>query len=334
MRPALTLTDLAAETVADAAGKLIARQLATWRLAADHFAAIERVRVKQLDVDGFTYRVQFNPARLTSATAKVDAASIAKRPCFLCEAQLPPEQLGLELCDGFWLLVNPYPILSPHFTIPLRAHVAQDLRAWVPALLRIARLLGGEYALLYNGAQCGASAPDHLHFQAAGMAAMPIFSALAHMQATHGISLSEGLTAVQPPRRPFFVLEGPDAGQIETHFARCLRALMPSTDCDPLRLEQPGHDEPLINVVCHFAGEGWRVILLPRRVHRPRCYFAAEPERLLISPGSLDLVGVCVTPRESDFDRITPDDLRGVLDEVCPDAHSFQRTCERIREDR
>ncbi len=140
--------------------EFISRQLAIWPEVAARFEALNQVETKT--VGG--YRVQFNPARAVSTAAKVDAASIAARPCFLCAENRPKEQLSIPWED-LEILINPFPIFPGHLTIAACEHIPQSMLGRAAQMRRLSRELHG-YTVFFNGAHCGASAPDHMHFQA------------------------------------------------------------------------------------------------------------------------------------------------------------------------
>lgn len=152
---------------------LLTGQLASWETARNNYAALSGVRVKELNVNGIPYKVQFNPARIVSSGAKVDAKSIQERKCFLCPANLPPVQKGIPFGGHYHILVNPFPIFPRHLTIPELAHTPQRIASRFTDMLELAEALT-EYTIFYNGPRCGASAPDHAHFQAGNKGFMPI----------------------------------------------------------------------------------------------------------------------------------------------------------------
>lgn len=152
---------------------LLTGQLASWETARNNYAALSGVRVKELNVNGILYKVQFNPARIVSSGAKVDAKSILERKCFLCPANLPPVQKGIPFGGHYNILVNPFPIFPRHLTVPELAHTPQRIATRFTDMLELAEALT-DYTIFYNGPKCGASAPDHAHFQAGNKGFMPI----------------------------------------------------------------------------------------------------------------------------------------------------------------
>src|SRR5215813_8446508 len=155
---------------------LAEQQLTTWPMLRDAVAGLARVEYKRLRVRGSEVLAQFNPQRIVSTAAKVDAAAIKQRPCFLCAENLPPEERGIAFGADFVALYNPFPVLPRHLVITSRQHIPQTIDGNFGTLLDLALDLGDEFFALYNGAACGASAPDHLHFQACERKLPPIIS--------------------------------------------------------------------------------------------------------------------------------------------------------------
>jgi hypothetical protein len=300
-------------TILQQTNQLFDQQTRDWPAARDGFAALRDVRTRTLDVEGLSFRLQFNPRRIVSSGAKVDAASIAQRKCFLCAENRPADQQGVAFEDRWTILVNPFPILPRHFTIPDNRHVPQALTGAVGSMLRLARALGPDLFIFYNGPKCGASAPDHLHFQAGNSGFLPIEREIEVLRAWAGRRVQVGraqLWSIASPLRPLIVVESHD----EADATRVVEQLLDA--------KQP--EEPLVNVLCWWLGDRWRIVLIPRAKHRPDCYFAEGDAKVLISPASVDLAGVCVTPVERDFDRITGPMLAGILREVCPKPDALQ----------
>lgn len=293
--------------------ELLAGQLAKWPTAHDNYAALADVRVKSLDVDGIPYKVQFNPARIVSSGAKVDAKSIRERRCFLCAANRPPQQEGLPFAGHYEILVNPFPIFPRHLTIPDTAHVPQRIASLLDDMLALARELP-DYTVFYNGPRCGASAPDHAHFQAGNRGFMPIEDTWRDLKggvvATCGGSTLYWLN--DAPRNTL-VIDAGDAAEARTLFRAVYNAL-PIPD---------GEDEPMLNLLAYHEAGRWTVIVFPRRKHRPACYTAEGDARLLSSPASVDLGGVFIMPLQADFEKITAGDIRQILSEVCLTDEAF-----------
>lgn len=287
--------------------ELLAGQLATWQTAHDNYAALDGVRVKSLDVDGIPYKVQFNPARIVSSGAKVDAKSIRERRCFLCAANRPPQQKGLPFAGHYEILVNPFPIFPRHLTIPDTEHVPQRIASRLGDMLELARELP-DYTVFYNGPRCGASAPDHAHFQAGNRGFMPIEATWRGL--TGGVVATCGgsvLYWLADAPRNTLVIDAAGKAEAEALFRAVYHAL-------PV---PEGDDEPMMNVLAYCEAGRWIVIVFPRRKHRPACYTAEGDARLLSSPASVDLGGVFIMPLQPDFEKITAGDIRQILGEVC-----------------
>lgn len=301
---------------------LLTRQLASWETAHNNYAALSGVQVKELNVNGIPYKVQFNPARIVSSGAKVDARSIKERKCFLCPANLPPEQEGIPFGGHYLILVNPFPIFPRHLTIPEEAHVDQRIASRFGDMLDLARQLT-DYTIFYNGPRCGASAPDHAHFQAGNKGFMPIEQdwrrQIAGKIADYGQAT---LCYLNDAPRATLVIESPERETAVRLFDIVYRSLD----------VKPGEEEPMMNVLTLFENGKWIVFIFPRAKHRPACYTAEGEDNLLSSPASVDLGGVFITPVEKDFRKITAEDVAQILSEVCLSPADFHRIRQRIRE--
>lgn len=288
----------------------LSSQLAVWPMAADNFKALENVKVKELDVDGMKIKVQFNPARIVSSSAKVDAKSLKERKCFLCPENRPAVQTGIDWGkDGkYIILINPFPIFPRHLTIPDKSHVDQLVVDRIEDMMDLASELD-EYTVFYNGPKCGASAPDHMHFQAGNSDFLTIAEALE--DAEHKTVLeAEGkasLSLVDSLPLKVFVVDATDhkAG------AELFRKLY-----DALPVPE-GEKEPMMNILCYSTPAGVRLVVIPRKRHRPSFYGMETDEQMLISPASVDMGGVFITPLEKDYHRVDADVIRKIFDELC-----------------
>jgi glycosyltransferase involved in cell wall biosynthesis len=312
----LPLDSLGAATLGAAAAELLRRQRIDWPLAGENYAALGKVRLREVEVDGLIFRLQFNPARMVSSGAKVDAATVAARPCFLCEQNLPPQQSAIPFCDRYRILVNPFPILPAHFTVPSRAHAPQAIRDCFADLCELTtRLAPAGLFAFYNGPKCGASAPDHLHFQAGNVGALPIEDEADDLVARHGERIDDATTVVAAPLRPFVLIETDTPAQARAAFGRIYSRLNGGNIANA--------DEPMMNVLAYAPKGRLRVFVIPRAKHRPAFFSADGDGRILLSPGAIDMGGLCVCPVVRDFDRITADQLRQMLAEVCPPAQEL-----------
>jgi ATP adenylyltransferase/5',5'''-P-1,P-4-tetraphosphate phosphorylase II len=293
------------------------QQNKSWQLSADNYRGLTKVGEREFLIDGYQIRVQFNPERMRSSNASVDQNSIAARKCFLCTENRPAEQNKLDLGNNFLLLVNPFPIFHQHFTIPSVRHTPQLLTGSLEAMFEIARQMKG-YTLFYNGPESGASAPDHLHFQAGENGFMPVESEFEWMKqkSEHILFQSDKLTiwAFDDYLRKMISIETNNLGEGVIAIGNLLNRF---------REIQPEKIEPMINLLCYFRDGKWILHLFPRKLHRPRQFFEKGSHRLLISPASVDFGGVFITPRREDFDKITANDITDIFHQVSLDDEAF-----------
>ncbi|MBE0678281.1 MAG: DUF4922 domain-containing protein [Bacteroidales bacterium] len=301
---------------------LFESQFREWSLARDNYRQLDEVRVRKVSFNGFDIAVQYNPGRITSSAAKVDARSIEARPCFLCERNRPPEQRGIGFGGRYILLINPFPIFRRHLTIVSLSHTPQRISGNFPDMLDMAEALPG-YVIFYNGPQCGASAPDHLHFQAGNRGFLPVEQDFSNPQLCTKEAAAGGteLWLWHNYGRGMMTLAGSDKEVIADIFSQFYERFAPG---------QPERPEPMLNILAYHTGEKWIVHIIPRKVHRPACYFAGGDEQILLSPASVDLGGVFITPREVDFQKITAADIAGILEEVCLDEAELKTLTENL----
>uniref|UniRef100_UPI003216E619 DUF4922 domain-containing protein n=1 Tax=uncultured Draconibacterium sp. TaxID=1573823 RepID=UPI003216E619 len=295
--------------------ELLIAQKTEWELAGKNFTGLANVQLREFAYDGFTIKVQFNPGRIVSSAAKVDQKSIEKRPCFLCETNRPKEQRGVAL-ENYQILVNPFPIFPEHFTIPTNAHTPQLISGNFGEMLDIARVMTG-FTVFYNGPKCGASAPDHFHFQAGNSSFIPIDNEIDLLKEKYGEKLlTEDVDgwAVKDGVRNFIVLESAVKSALEANFEMIYKALD----------ENPG-EEPMMNMLVSFEKGAWRILLFPRALHRPSQYFEEGEKNILLSPASVDMGGVLITPLEKDFKKITKEDIDDILRQVLLSAKEFDK---------
>ncbi|MEA2707860.1 MAG: hypothetical protein QOF78_461 [Phycisphaerales bacterium] len=317
----MTQTSSANHDLAFRAHALLDEQKREWTLLRDGAAALADIQTRNIPLNGFMFRLQFNPKRIASTAAKVDPKTIAQRECFLCPANLPPEQRGLEFGDDYLILCNPYPIFPQHFTIPHKEHLPQRIAGAFGAMLDLARAMQSRYTVFYNGPRCGASAPDHLHFQAGDKGFMTIESEYDRLKGPAIVTTQT--VAVFAPRsiRPFVSIESADRDSAIHAFdaiSRNLNNIAPSSE------------EPMMNVIVNFEDGKWRVIVLPRIKHRPSFFSAQGEARILLSPGTVDLGGVCILPVEHDFRNLREHHLQQMLEEVMLPHDAFGRLSDAI----
>ena len=290
--------------------ELIKSQVQEWDLASGNYQGLNKVKTKTVSLPGGSeVKVQFNPERIRSSAAKVDAKSIQERPCFLCEKNRPEQQEGVEFGEDYTILINPFPIFPEHLTIPHNQHTLQLVKPYFNAMLDIAKELD-EFTLFYNGPKCGASAPDHFHFQAGIKGFMPVEADFRSEKYARQIAEENGVKIYNWSgyNRGVITFQGQSNEAIKDLFIKLHKYL---------HATQSGEIEPMLNVLAYFETGEWVVHVFPRILHRPACYFAVGEEQILISPASVDMGGVFITPREEDFEKITADDIADILNQVC-----------------
>lgn len=305
------MTDSPRELTQALACDFFNRQLQLWPEVASRFALLNDTMIHELQVDDFNVRVQYNPNRRRSSSAKVDAASIASRPCFLCDANRPKEQIALPVViekgkvfvknevgvstkatpepasaannqRAYKLLVNPFPICRFHLTIPNR-HCPQRIAGRITDMVAFASAMPST-VLFYNGPRCGASAPDHFHFQAVDASELPIVEAVKNGH-----------------RLPFDTIVLDTADNYKDEFNRIV-------DCLPRESDE---DEPKMNILCFHAGLTAKIVIIPRRAHRTD-FFGDGPGQMLVSPACIDFGGLFVASRPEDFEAFTLESIREI----------------------
>ena len=281
------------------------RQMEKWADARHRFRDLKHVETHQLSDQ---LKVQWNPARIVSTGAKIDKKTLGDRPCFLCDKNRPKEQISKQIDERFLLLVNPFPILPVHFTIPARKHQPQSIYKNYGEMHRFLSL-HSELMVFYNGPKCGASAPDHLHFQAGTSGILPL---QANWQ-----RLSRNLTDIISPNDdekialihdfvvPAFVIISKSEDSDEALFQRLYKSM-------PVRGDET---EPMMNIIAWRKGDEYISVVIPREKHRPEAYFAEGEAQMMVSPGALDMSGLIITPREEDFRKLTEESATAILQE-------------------
>jgi len=290
------------------------RQLEMWEDARHRFRDLKHVEVRQLSDQ---LKVQFNPARIVSTGAKIDKHTLGERPCFLCERNRPKEQMTKQIDDHFQLLVNPFPILPVHFTIPATKHQPQSIYRHYGEMHRLLSL-HSELMVFYNGPKCGASAPDHLHFQAGTSGVLPLQTNWQRLSRnlTDVISLTdeEKISVLRDFLVPAFVIISKSEDSDEELFHRLYRSM-------PMRGDE---SEPMMNIIAWRKGDEFISVVIPREKHRPDAYFAEGEVQMMVSPGALDMAGLIITPREEDFSKINLDKATALLRECGISAEKME----------
>ena len=284
---------------------MFSRELSAHGRAFLNYEALAGVEVKDMTIDGFPAKLFFNPARVRSVMADVSPEVLQQRACFLCPDGVEENQLthNWESPTGhtYYIRVNPFPIFSPHFTVSSSVHERQELLPHLEAMLHLAKELP-EMTIFYNGPMCGASAPDHMHFQAVPRHSLPIED---HFSTNYANAILVQETDLQ------------------THLAAVKRVLAMGTI--PEEASQTGsltigashaeEYEPRWNIVTWYE-DMWHTVIFFRRESRPMCFFAPEEERILFSPGTVEMAGIGIVANRESFDRLTPSKLRDIIREV------------------
>lgn len=281
------------------------RQLEVWTDARHRFRDLKHVETRQFSDQ---LKLQWNPARIVSTGAKIDKKTLGERPCFLCDKNRLKEQMSKQIDEKFHLLVNPFPILPVHFTIPARKHQPQLIYKNYGEMHRFISL-HSDLMVFYNGPKCGASAPDHLHFQAGTNGILPLQTNWQRLSRnlTDIISLNdeEKISVVRDFIVPAFVIISKSAESDEALFRRLYKAM-------PQRGDET---EPMMNIISWRKGEEFISVVIPREKHRPEAYFAEGDAQFVVSPGALDMSGLIITPREEDFRKLTEEKALSLLQE-------------------
>ena len=292
-------------TIQEKVNELFEQQLSVWEMARNNFEGLKTVQIREFDFDGFGVKVQFNPARMVSSGAKVDAKTIAQRKCFLCAANRPEVQRGIEWRD-YDILINPFPIFTRHLTIPRREHVDQRLVPYISDMFDLARELP-DFVVFYNGPKCGASAPDHMHFQAGNADFLPLvsdyFNLKANGKCTKQCTIDGAdVYTIDNYLRVVYCIESADAEALRQAFMKLYNSWVKEEEV-----------EPMMNVVCLYRDNKWYLFVIPRGAFRPWQYTAEGDKQLLVSPATVEVSGLFITPVKEHFERITKEDVVDIL---------------------
>ena len=298
------------------------RQLEKWEAARQRYHDLRNVKMRELAVGASSIQVQWNPARMVSTGAKMDAKTLAERPCFLCEQNRPKEQFK-KVVDNQWeLLVNPFPILPQHYTIPSVKHQPQRI---LDNYVEIHKLLEEypELMVFYNGPHCGASAPDHAHLQAGTSGRVPLQLSWQRLSRNLTVIVSlnddENISLVNDYPCSALLIRSRSQYGDEQLFRRLYEAL---PEADP---------EPMMNIVSWRSDDEFLSVVFPRAKHRPDCYYQEGDAQFVISPGALDMAGLIITPRQQDFERLTPEKAIEILSEMTLSDEALQQVIDQLK---
>lgn len=304
-------------------------QLKQWPLAAENYKRLEQSLTRTVVINGARSVLQVNPGRMASTAAKTTATAIRERPCFLCDANRPVEQRSLAVPGEprFTLLVNPFPVFPRHFTI-IGTHQPQRLTPYIEVLFLLARWLD-DCVVFYNGPRCGASAPDHLHFQAGNKGMIPFQTDIDSIRESHTeLLLHQDNTTIRQLiglSRGGWLLEG----NTEQELHRLASELMETLQAEQVEQtpdkQQTEQEEPMLNALCWYEHQQWHLVLFYRKSHRPSCYFRQDNQQRLISPAAVEMGGLVIAARQDDYTALTEEEVETIFKEVSWDDETIKR---------
>lgn len=304
---------------------LIRHQKTEWPLLQQNYAGLEKIESKNYSFGEFQIMAQFNPERIRSSAAKTDEESIRNRTCFLCESNRPKEQQGIDFDGKYTILVNPYPIFPEHLTIPLNKHLPQNIEPYFPDMLQLSRQLPG-FTFFYNGPRCGASAPDHFHFQAGTTAVMPVDLEIEKILILYGDLLFQDKQITirsvgKEYLRKFIFLLSASEQELTRRFVQIQRILE----------ERGMENEPMMNILSAYKNGRWSVIIFPRDQQRPWQFDEEGDRKILMSPASVEFGGLSVLPRKEDFNKLSKDNLVSIYNQVTINDADFELIKKKIK---
>jgi len=310
-------------TLNDIAEVLVKQQQATWPLAGKNYAALTSVLVREFNFGHFNIEVHYNPERLRSSAAHTDAESIAQRQCFLCAHNLPPQQKGILFNTNYIILANPFPIFPVHLTIAHKQHIPQRVDVHFKDMLNLSRQLNN-FTIFYNGPQCGASAPDHFHFQAVKKGFLPIETELNTLRKQKVVKSFQDngleIFAVENYLRRFVAIISKDKKKIQKIFYQIYQVL-----------KENENEEPMMNVLTFYEDGNWHLIIFPRAQQRPSHFFKSGNNQIIVGPAAVEMAGVLILPRLEDFNKINEKILTELYHEVTCSIIDFQKLCDQLK---
>ena len=298
--------------------ELLSEQKETWLDLREGYKSLKDIRERNVPCTGFSVRLQYNPRRIKSSLAAVGEENINERRCFLCLDHLPEGQKGILYRSKYLVLCNPVPVLPFHFTVSHLDHRHQAIAEHIDTLLHLTTDFGRAWTVLYNGPKCGASAPDHLHFQIAPSGQMPIEEEIPGEKRLTLMAQVNGVLLYRVPDlgREVIILEGDDPIALGSAFKVFLNALKKFLFIN---------EEPMMNIIGFYKEKKWSLIIFPRRKHRPDVFFKEGDARVVVSPGVIDMGGLLVTPVEKDFDRLDAQSVESIYGEVSLEGKTVER---------
>ncbi|MHB8108933.1 MAG: DUF4922 domain-containing protein [Syntrophorhabdaceae bacterium] len=301
---------------------LISEQIVSWPAYKDAWDSLKDIKSRSIQCEGFSVRLIFNPGRAINTSARVDPEDIKQRPCFLCPANLPVGQKGILYQDNFLVLVNPRPVLPGHLTVAHTTHYPQGIRDNIEIFLELTADIGPAFTTLYNGPRCGASAPDHLHFQAVPSSGIDLDVMINRMEdfaippwliSTRDALVSRGVDL----GREVVCIHCDDPSTIAAIFRDYMKGLFDTNEDSGESVRR----EPMVNVAACYEGGTWKVFIFPRKAHRPAAFYRQDDGRIIVSPAVMEMAGIIVTPREHDFEHLTAPMIEQIYREVSLEYH-------------
>ena len=288
--------------------RLFTDQLGKWPQLVSAYKLLQQTRERDIQCNGFKVRLRYNALRAGSTMAGVDKKSIAARPCFLCLDNLPENQEGILYRNNYLILCNPMPAFEHHVTIVSVEHRPQTIEGTGDTLFQLVDDFGSGWTILYNGPECGASAPDHNHFQAIPSGLLPIENEI-EKSVTRNAGEPDHVSPYKIDKlgREVIFLNGRDKQYLQSVFKRMI---------DTLKAEEKLDREPMVNVAATKKDNSFHVFIFPRSKHRPQAYFWTDDSRIVVSPAVIEMSGIIMTPVERDFERLTGADIENIYREV------------------
>jgi ribosomal protein S18 acetylase RimI-like enzyme len=298
--------------------ELLSEQKGTWQDLREGYELLKNIKERDIQCRGFSIRLQQNPGRIRSSLADVREENVNERRCFLCLDRLPENQRGILYRDDYLILCNPMPVFSSHFTISHLDHRRQAMVEHIDTLLQLMSDFASRWTILYNGPRCGASAPDHLHFQAIPWGKMPIEKETRGKKKRILITQAGGVSLyrVRDVGREVILLEGDNpmaVGGVLKGFLNALRKVLLV------------NEEPMINVAGFRKERKYSLLIFPRRKHRPAAFFKEGDARVVVSPGVIDMGGLLITPMEKDFNGLDASSVEDVYGEVSLETETLEK---------
>lgn len=307
----------AGESLPERCVDLLSEQQKRWLDLWKGYESLQEVRMREVACNGFYACLQYNPGRRKSSTAGVSKKEINERPCFLCLNHLPEDQKGILYREKYLILCNPMPVFSSHFTVSHINHCHQAIAKHIGTFLRLMADLGSGWTVLYNGPRCGASAPDHLHFQIVPSGKIPIEEEILEEGRLLPVRQMDDaiLYHTRDLGREVILLEGEEPRALENVFLKYLNGLKKALKIDV---------EPMINMIGFYRETKFRLLIFPRRKHRPDLFFKSGEERRVISPGVIDMGGLLITPVEKDFKELDSSMVESIFEEVSMEREKIE----------